>query len=452
MSDPELSELNPGPDESLRALVEGLIDGTLSVDEQEQLEARLRDDSSAVDYCAERFALHGELEEITDPLRFELVQSRRVLIEGRGRGRTVTVGQSHAAQIGRGDGAAAFGVPVLPGPAAPQQRWWWAVPILLVGLLVGSLFTFWLRPRDELHGGGVAASAFRKPLSDKDLRGWLQNMVWYHNYDLNEIRSATGLGKEEIEGALERFDITADGAPVRSDDAPLLTLPYPGGRHTRNGDQNRAIDPQRDTKISVFAPWDEGYVVLDLPEAMHVNGILYYLAHTDEPTIWTTQGMALKPQEWTRNGDGSFESERILPNGLTFGFNVMPGKDAVRQELWLRNDTPAAVTEVTFQTCVLLAKAKGFRGKTKGNKYYINGYSVCHNIAKNRWVISAWDQSYRFWALKKSPCMHSDPKISVCRPGETVRLAGWLSFYEGRDIKAELARIEATGWRDEVKP
>ena len=44
--------------------------------------------------------------------------------------------------------------------------------------------------------------------------------------------------------------------------------------------------------------------------------------------------------------------------------------------------------------------------------------------------------------------MHSDPKVPDCAPGETQTLRGWLSFYEGQDLDAELQRIEATGWRD----
>jgi hypothetical protein len=37
--------------------------------------------------------------------------------------------------------------------------------------------------------------------------------------------------------------------------------------------------------------------------------------------------------------------------------------------------------------------------------------------------------------------MHSDPKFPDCEPGKTVRLRGWLSFYEGADIEAEMDRV-----------
>jgi hypothetical protein len=43
--------------------------------------------------------------------------------------------------------------------------------------------------------------------------------------------------------------------------------------------------------------------------------------------------------------------------------------------------------------------------------------------------------------------MHSDPQFPDCAPGETQRIYGWFSFYEGDDIQAELRRIDETGWR-----
>lgn len=64
----------------------------------------------------------------------------------------------------------------------------------------------------------------------------------------------------------------------------------------------------------------------------------------------------------------------------------------------------------------------------------------------NRWVITAWEPCHRPWGNAKCPCLHSDPKFPDCDPGETVRLKGWLSFYEGADVEAEFKRIEAAGW------
>ena len=68
----------------------------------------------------------------------------------------------------------------------------------------------------------------------------------------------------------------------------LKVLPYPGGRHPRIGFLDGAIRPQRETKFSVFLPWDlSQYVVVDLPEAIWMkrgkDRELLYLAHTARP-------------------------------------------------------------------------------------------------------------------------------------------------------------------------
>ena len=60
------------------------------------------------------------------------------------------------------------------------------------------------------------------------------------------------------------------------------------GRHPRIGFLDGAIRPQRETKISVFTPWDpHSYVVVDVPEAIWSNLGLTYLAHTHIDTVWT---------------------------------------------------------------------------------------------------------------------------------------------------------------------
>ncbi len=135
----------------------------------------------------------------------------------------------------------------------------------------------------------------------------------------DEVRQATGLSIEEAERAVQRLlPIAAESAET----AKLRLLPYPGGRHPRRGFLDGAIDPQRETKISVFPPWsDGGYAVVDVPEAIFSNLGLTYLAHTHVPTIWTEKSVELEKLEWKKNADG-LEFERKLPNGIVFGSRV----------------------------------------------------------------------------------------------------------------------------------
>lgn len=232
----------------------------------------------------------------------------------------------------------------------------------------------------------------------------------------------------------------------------LLVLPDPGGRHPRIGFRDGAIRPQRETKVSVFTPWkDGGYVVADTPEAIWVatdgGRELLYLAHTHVPTMWSKQHVELKPLEWQRHADGVLEIERLLPNQVAFGAKITPRTDAVVMDLWIRNGTKAVLRGLRVQNCVMLKNAPEFAQQGTGNKRLQNPYVACHNKSEDRWVITAWEYCTRPWGNAYCPCMHSDPQFPDCVPGETQKLRGWLSFYEGTDIDGELARIEKLGWR-----
>ena len=293
---------------------------------------------------------------------------------------------------------------------------------------------------------------FRRPKDDEDLRCWLGNMLWHHRFTEAEVAAATGLEAKEIAAAAKRFGIREDTRPVREADAPLLVLPYPGGRHPRMGFLEGAAQPQRETKVSVFAPWDDkSYVVLDVPEAIWWDTPrgreLLYLAHTHIPTTWDRKGVQLEKLEWRRRAEGTLSMERRLPNGIVFGTRVAPERHAVRLEMWLTNHTDVALTGLSVQNCVMFKGAPEFAAQANDNKVDRRPYSACRSAKGDRWVITAWEPCQRVWANAECPCMHSDPRFPDCPPGRTQRLRGWLSFYEGTDIDAELRRIEAMGWR-----
>lgn len=288
----------------------------------------------------------------------------------------------------------------------------------------------------------------RRPGDEADLRYWLENMVVFHEFTAEEVNAATGLSPADLNDALRKFNLSDRRVPPRKSSDLLRVLPYPGGRHPRIGFLEGALRPQRETKISVFAPWDGGgYVVVDVPEAIFSNLGLTYLAHTHLPTIWDQQGVKLPRLEWTRRRDGSLSSERVLPNGIAFGAKIVPSAYAVRMELWLRNGTPAKLTDLRVQNCVMLKAASGLADLTLANKLFRPPYAAVHSSDSRRWVITAWDPCDRCWGNEKVPCLHADPKFPDCAPGQAVHLRGWLSFYEGIDVSGELQRIDQTGWR-----
>ena len=91
--------------------------------------------------------------------------------------------------------------------------------------------------------------------------------------------------------------------------------------------------------------------------------------------------------------------------------------------------------------CVMLAGLNGFADRTNDNKVLAKPFAACRDKSGKRWIITGWEECNRAWANAPCPCLHSDPKIPDCPPGETRKVRGWLSFYEGGDVGAELARL-----------
>lgn len=288
----------------------------------------------------------------------------------------------------------------------------------------------------------------RLPAGDGNLREWLENMIVFHRFTPSEVSAATGLTLAEVSAATRRFHLDGKQPGSRRYGEPLCVLPYPGGRHPRLGFFDGAVLPQRETKVSIFAPWtDGGYVVVDVPEAIFSNLGLTYLAHTHIPTIWDQQGVSLPHLEWTRHPDGHLTCERALPNGIDFGSVARPDVDGVRFELWLRNGSPHRLTGLHVQNCVMLGEAPGFSSQSLTNKVFAPPYAAARSDDGHRWVITAWQHCERAWGNELVPCIHADPIFPDCDPGDTVQVRGWLSFYDGTDVTSEFLRLETLNWR-----
>ena len=293
----------------------------------------------------------------------------------------------------------------------------------------------------------AANSQSRPSPNETELRFWLENMLVHHHFTLEEAVAATGLSEGQVTEYATRWRLLHRKGPGRPQNAPLLVLPYPGGRHPRIGFLEGAINPQRETKISVFAPWNaSGYAVLDIPEAIWSNLGLTYLAHTHIDTIWDTQGIAMQALEWIRHADGSLSMERTLPNGIAIGTEVTPMKDHVRMRMWLHHGSDLNLSDLRVQNCVMLKGLPGFDPITNDNKLFLDPYMACRSEDGRRWAITAWTPNHRTWANPPCPCMHSDPKFPDCKPGEKQILEGWFSFYEGVDIIGEIERIQKQDW------
>ncbi|MEQ8667576.1 MAG: carbon-nitrogen hydrolase family protein [Pirellulales bacterium] len=300
----------------------------------------------------------------------------------------------------------------------------------------------WLR--DQL--AAVLREA-RPAHSEEELRDWLENMYIYHRYSAEEIAAATGLRSHEVRQLLDRWELSKQSVPSRQPGEPLRVLPYPGGRHPRIGFREGAIAPQRETKFSLFTPWDPlSYVVVDVPEAIFAGSDLIFLAHTHVPTIWSQRQIELARLEWTRGREGRLSSRRTLPNGVTIEAEVVPNPTEVRMTLRLHNGSAETLRNIRVQNCVMLSRAEGFAAQSNENKIFSDPYAAVRSGPGDRWIITAWNPVQRCWGNERCPCLHSDPTLPDASPGKTVEARGWISFYEGTDIDGELERIAATGW------
>jgi hypothetical protein len=259
-----------------------------------------------------------------------------------------------------------------------------------------------------------------------DQRYWIANMLGQHRYTVAE--------GAQVLGWTERAQLESikQAAPSAEPAKGLEVRPYPGGRPLRIGFREGSIDPLRGTKASVFLPWaPQEYVVLDLPEAIFSNLGLLFLAHTHIPTIWNEKNQIIENVDWERLDSGGLRSSWRLPNEVSFGAEVTPGSNAVRLELWLRNGTPQPLSGLRTQICVLLKGAPSFNTQTNANKTFGKTAAGVRSSTGSRWIITEWERCGRTWGNQLCPCLHSDPVLPDCEPGNTVRVSGRLWFAEG---------------------
>ena len=303
-----------------------------------------------------------------------------------------------------------------------------------------------MEDRKKLLEAGKNDSNGRPASNDDDLKYWLNNSLVHHRMTTAEAGAALGITSDQVQEAVHRLGIDTKQR-LGSPESGIKVLPYPGGRHPRTGFRDGAIRPQRETKISVFAPWnDGGFAVADVPEAVWCEPSpgkpeLLYLAHTHVPTMWDRQQKVLEPMEWQRLPKDVLDLKRILPNKVTLSSHVEPAKEGVRMEFRVTNGTDQLLTGLRIQMCVMLAGLNGFEQLTNDNKKLASPFAACHDATEKRWIIVGWERCGRAWGNPPCPCVHSDPVVEDCPPGESRSVRGWISFYQGDDIDSEFKRL-----------
>lgn len=325
----------------------------------------------------------------------------------------------------------------------------WGLRFLQAGL-VASLVAL-------TSAGKVQAGDPHPPHSGEEAAFWLKNMREEHGFSWREVSLATGWTRDEAR--LQWSLLTGedpDAIPVPS--SGFRVWPYPGGRHPRIGFLEGAIEPRRETKLSLFSPWHPGaYAVMDIPEAIWWNPPktgedpnppareLLYLAHTHIPTTWDRLGRTIPETEWCASGDQGWEMSQTLPNGVRFGVRTWRVSESlVAMEQTLQNPTSETLTGLRVQNCVMLKGLLKTHEDPQGRVQFHKPYAL-YPLEKggDRWLVTAWTSCERAWGNPRCPCLHSDPRFPDCPPGQKVSITGIAGFVQGKDAESVINTLEA---------
>ena len=125
----------PAPDRDLQELVSRFIDQTLTEEQRDRLERRLREDPAAEDYCADAVRFEATLQEAMNPQSLEWEELRRVVFAMKNGAPVWSVQRNQTLRYGNADR--------LPGArlaARKRNRWLGGIAFLGVAAAAGFLF------------------------------------------------------------------------------------------------------------------------------------------------------------------------------------------------------------------------------------------------------------------------------------------------------------------------
>ncbi len=266
---------------------------------------------------------------------------------------------------------------------------------------------------------------------------WTANM-YRHGFTGEEMSRVLGLDLETVDSLIGRVEA------LPSEGEKIEVWPYPGGRHPRIDFQEGMLSPRRGTKLSLFLPWDEeDYVVLDVPEAVMSQFGITFLGHKHIPTVFDLQQIQIHNSDWQWDSTGMWHNLWALPNGIEIGASVRPAEKEAQMRLWLTNLTEDTLFQkLQTQVCVMLGQTKHFAAQTNDNKLLQCPVSAVQSEEGHHWIITGWQGCSRPWGNDDCPCLHADPRLPDCPPGQTVAIEGLLQFYAGDDVEGEMARMK----------
>ena len=181
---------------------------------------------------------------------------------------------------------------------------------------------------------------------------------------------------------------------------------------------------------------------LDLPEAIFSQFGLTFLGHKHIPTLFDYQKIVIRNNDWSISENGSLHNKWSLPNQMIVGADIYPGVNEMDLKLWIQNNSETAFTDLQSQICIMLKIASEFNALSNENKIFDSPVAAVRSTSGEQWIITAWNKGNHEWGNEECPCMHSDPRLPDCKPGETVSVNGIICFYEGSDIQSRIESIK----------
>jgi peptidoglycan/xylan/chitin deacetylase (PgdA/CDA1 family) len=272
--------------------------------------------------------------------------------------------------------------------------------------------------------------------SRRDSSYWIRNMLTFR-FSPAEMSAVLAWPEAKISDLIRENGLV----PLPTDSDRIQVIPYPGGRHPRIHFKEGMLSPMRGTKAGIFLPWKkQDYLVLDLPEAVFSQFGLTFLAHKHIPTLFDLQHWKIKNNDWIRHPDGHLSNRWDLPNRLVIGAEIYPGNDEIGMSLWLFNGTrDTTFTGLQTQICIMFKGAPDFDRLTNENKVFREALAAVQAENGERWILTAWQRCGHVWGNEDCPCMHSDPVLPDCAPGDTVRVNGRIWFTRNGDPDFEMA-------------
>lgn len=240
--------------------------------------------------------------------------------------------------------------------------------------------------------------------------------------------------------------------------------------------------PQSATYPHYLAVWIEpswgptNKWLLRTPETLASSIGLLFIDHfvpKDLHPEWTPVTTPKQPVHWQQTANGVWQYTCPLKNGVTLSAQVKPGKDDLMITYTVVNNTTYTLSVLNTQFCLVENGAPDFADRLAERTFIlVNGEFVALNKTrpdpkdrlpgfvvtntsdmprKNEWqedqadipfiatvskdgkrvIAKAFENAGKLMTNSGIPCIHADPVMPECKPGETVKVRGKIYFVEG---------------------